>query len=146
MSDALAHACTHTFLTFADNGLKLQRVLSDSDTLWTPSLLHPWVQHGRLCAPSTISEDPSQTNLTANGRPLPSSSCTLCFKPEAKTSTVCTEYSNINTWAETKHLLSLKTEMIYVFYFLLIFLENQEFTETGQEGETNKQGEICLCM
>lgn len=51
-----------------------------------PPLLHPWVQHRRLCTRSTISDHPSQTNLTAHRSPAPSYNSALCLnpKPEAK--------------------------------------------------------------
>ncbi|KAJ4927471.1 hypothetical protein JOQ06_015198 [Pogonophryne albipinna] len=57
------------------------RVMSDSDTLQTPSLLSPREQHRRLCARSTISDYPSQTNLTAHRSPAPSLHSALCLNP-----------------------------------------------------------------
>ncbi len=74
---------THAqFSHSADNGLRWQRVMSDSDTLQTPSLLYPWEQHRRLCTRSTISDYPSQTNLTAHRSPAPSIGSALCLDPK----------------------------------------------------------------
>lgn len=52
--------------------------MSDSDTLQTPSPPDPREQHRRLCTCSTISDHPSQANLTALSGPEP----TPCSEPE----------------------------------------------------------------
>lgn len=76
------HTHTHAHFGSADNGLRWQRVMTDSDTLQTPSLLYPWEQHRRLCTCSTISDYPSQTNLTVYCSPAPSLNSALCLDPK----------------------------------------------------------------
>lgn len=73
---------THAHIGSADNGLRWQRVMSDSDTLQTPSLLYPWEQHRRLCTCSTISDHPSETNLTVYCSPAPSLYSALPLNPK----------------------------------------------------------------
>lgn len=81
---------THTHTS----SLVLLTMAQDDGGLWVtlthcrpPSLLYSSVQHRGLCAPSTISDHPSQTNLTAHGSLVPSSNCTLGLGPKSEPKT-----------------------------------------------------------
>lgn len=149
----LQHSSTrsHThFLSFADNGLKLQRVMSDSDTLCGPPPCFTRESNtGVFVLPPPSVKIHHRLTWQPTAGLCQSSSCTLCFKPEAQTSTVYTEHpassSNINTWAKTKYLLSLKTETVYMIYFLLLFfLGRSRIYRVGSRRRKTKAGRNTL--
>lgn len=150
---ALQHSLAHTLFKFCWQWVKITEGYEWLwHTVWTPPCFTRESNTGVFVLPPPSVKIHHRLTWQPTAGLCQSSSCTLCFKPEAQTSTVYTEHpassSNINTWAKTKYLLSLKTETVSMIYFLLLFFlgEDQEFTELGQGGEKQKQGEIHLCM
>lgn len=96
--------------------------MSDSDTLQTPSPPDPREQHRRLCTCSTISDHPSQTNLTALCGPEP----TPCSKPEPadQTRPGSGPQAAAPFWAEPQCLT------LYWLLSSLLWLENPDFMTT----------------
>lgn len=96
--------------------------MSDSDTLQTPSPPDPREQHRRLCTCSTISDHPSQTNLTALCGPEP----TPCSKPEPadQTRPGSGPQAAAPFWAEPQCLT------LHWLLSSLLWLENPDFMTT----------------